>query len=108
MPKRRKNSWTGSSGVVVGLLVARDAVRLLDHRHVDDGGTDLLDQRGEIRQHAAVQRADGLRRRRRLRRRGDGRRLDRLRRGGATEDWGEQAPTAMATTATTAKASRNE
>ena len=50
-------------------------VRFLDHRHVDDGRADLLDERGEIREHAAIQRADGLRRRWRLRGRGDGRRL---------------------------------
>jgi hypothetical protein len=35
-------------------------MRFLDHGYVDDGGTDLLDQRGEIGKDAAVQRAHGL------------------------------------------------
>ena len=75
MPKRRKNSCTGSSASSSADLRLRARVRFFDHRHVHDGGTHLLDERGEIRKHAAVQRADGLRRRWRLRGRGDGRGL---------------------------------
>ena len=109
MPKRRKNSWTGSSAVPSPRGLAARAARLLDHRHVDDRGTHLLDERGEIRQHAAIQRADRLRGRRLLGGHGDWAPAgSELAPAAATEDWGEQAPTAMATTATHAKASRNE
>ena len=70
---------------------------------------DLLDERCEVRQYAAIQRADGLRRRD-AGCRGGGRGGRSCRHGlrRRREDLGEQAPTAKATSSDTCEASRNE
>ena len=49
--------------IVIGLRIARDAMRLFNHRDVDDCGANLLDDRGEIGQHPAVEHPNRLRRR---------------------------------------------
>ena len=117
---RRPPPWSGAEcrsggripdgifGIFARTTDCAHAMRFLDHRHVDDGRTDLFDQRGEIRQHAAIQRADGLRRRRRLRLcSGAARGCSTCACGAARRTW-ENRRRPRRPRAATSKASRNE